>query len=137
MDRKFATFAATSTKNLVNSLHHLFSFTLLAAESFFHTLAVSTEFCPQVINSNLKIINWKKNRDGFQCQHQDVVDWCGSSLSILRTEGWYGICRPAAEIRSSYFARKFDPIINQKVVSLAEEQSYKEEIEKGESFDAY
>ncbi len=75
--------------------------------------------------------------DGFQCQHQDVVDWCGSSPSILRTEDWDGIRWPAAEIRSSYFARKFDPIIDQKVVSLAEEQSYKQEIEKDESFDAY
>ena len=46
--------------SLLNGLNAIFNYTLLPAESFFHTTLRNSRFCPTYLNNNLRITNWKR-----------------------------------------------------------------------------
>ena len=63
---------------LLAPLRHYFSYTLLPAESFFHTVLMNSKFCDRTANGNLRLVNWQRTR-GCRCQQKAIVDWCGCS----------------------------------------------------------
>ena len=60
-----------------------FDFSLLSAESFFHTVLFNSPLCYTFSNNNLRLVNWRR-KEGCKCQYKDVVDWCGCSPMIYR-----------------------------------------------------
>ncbi|XP_070379773.1 xylosyltransferase 2 isoform X4 [Dermacentor albipictus] len=98
---------------LLQGLKALFRHTLLPAESFFHTALQNSIFCGTVADQNLRLVNWKR-RQGCQCQHRHVVDWCGCSPNVFRTDDWLRI--QATRDRPVFFARKFESSVSRKVL---------------------
>lgn len=98
---------------LLQGLKALFRHTLLPAESFFHTVLQNSIFCGTVADQNLRLVNWKR-RQGCQCQHRHVVDWCGCSPNVFRTDDWPRI--QATRDRPVFFARKFESSVSRKVL---------------------
>ncbi|KAJ8957493.1 hypothetical protein NQ318_020520 [Aromia moschata] len=91
----------------------IFKHTLLPAESFFHTALRNSKFCDTYIDNNLHVTNWKRKL-GCKCQYKHVVDWCGCSPNDFTPDDWPRILSTIS--RQLYFARKFEPIINQAVI---------------------
>ncbi|CAG9858898.1 unnamed protein product [Phyllotreta striolata] len=98
---------------LIAGLLRIFKHTLLPAESFFHTALRNSIFCDTYIDNNLHVTNWKRKL-GCKCQYKHVVDWCGCSPNDFRPDDWFKIQNTLS--KRVYFARKFEPIINQAVV---------------------
>lgn len=98
---------------LVSGLLKIFKHTLLPAESFFHTALRNSKFCNSYVDNNLHVTNWKRKL-GCKCQYKQVVDWCGCSPNDFRPEDWARIQN--TQSRQLFFARKFEPVINQAVV---------------------
>ncbi|XP_002007843.3 xylosyltransferase oxt [Drosophila mojavensis] len=103
---------------LLQALLHLFRHTLLPAESFFHTVLRNTQHCGTYVDNNLHVTNWKR-KQGCKCQYKHVVDWCGCSPNDFKPEDWPRLQSTAS--KSLFFARKFEPIINQAVLLQLEE----------------
>jgi protein xylosyltransferase len=114
LSRKFvAHVAAKEPDELVSGLRQVFRHTLLPAESFFHTVLRNTHFCDSYVDNNLHVTNWKRKL-GCKCQYKHVVDWCGCSPNDFRPDDWPRIQTTSS--RHLYFARKFEPIINQAIL---------------------
>lgn len=112
---------AESTKlndQLISGLLIIFNHTLLPAESFFHTALRNSKFCGTYVDNNLHVTNWKRKL-GCKCQYKHVVDWCGCSPNDFTPDDWLRIQN--TEARQLFFARKFEPIINQAVVLQLEQ----------------
>lgn len=103
---------------LLIGLLRIFNHTLLPAESFFHTVLRNSQFCHTYVDNNLHVTNWKR-RLGCKCQYRHVVDWCGCSPNDFKSEDWPRLL--ATEHKQLFFARKFEPIVNQAVITLLEE----------------
>ncbi|BFF99022.1 xylosyltransferase oxt [Drosophila madeirensis] len=106
---------------LLQALLKLFRHTLLPAESFFHTVLRNTHHCHTYVDNNLHVTNWKR-KQGCKCQYKHVVDWCGCSPNDFVPDDWPRLL--ATEQKSLFFARKFEPIINQAVLLQLEEWLY-------------
>lgn len=120
LSRDFARYV-TEGKNedpLVSGLLVIFRQTILPAESFFHTVLRNSEFCNSYVDNNLHVTNWKR-RLGCKCQYKQIVDWCGCSPNDFKPEDWTKL--QGTEAKQFYFARKFEPIINQEVILQLEE----------------
>uniref|UniRef100_A0A6G1S934 protein xylosyltransferase n=1 Tax=Aceria tosichella TaxID=561515 RepID=A0A6G1S934_9ACAR len=104
--------------SLVNSLLQVFNFTLLPAESFFHTLAKNSEFCDNLVDNNLRITNWHR-KQGCKCRHDDVVDWCGCSPRVYRWPDRQRLKQTTLN-PSLFFSRKFDPTVSAGIIGFAE-----------------
>lgn len=103
---------------LLTGLLRIFDHTLLPAESFFHTVLRNSQFCHTYVDNNLHVTNWKR-RLGCKCQYKHVVDWCGCSPNDFKSEDWPRLL--ATENKQLFFARKFEPIVNQAVILHLEE----------------
>lgn len=122
MSRNFVEYVANSKPDsLVTSLLKLFKYTLLPAESFFHTVLRNSKFCNTYIDNNLHVTNWKRKL-GCKCQYKAVVDWCGCSPNDFKLEDLNRI-RNTAD-RNLFFARKFEPVIDQRIIDKVEEWLY-------------
>ncbi|KAJ8684173.1 hypothetical protein QAD02_019965 [Eretmocerus hayati] len=108
---------------LVDGLLRIFRYTLLPAESFFHTVLRNSRFCDTYIDNNLHVTNWKRKL-GCKCQYKAVVDWCGCSPNDFKVEDLSRI-KNAAE-KNLFFARKFEPIIDQRIIDAVENWLYPE-----------
>lgn len=119
LHRDFCAYVALPEREdqLLRGLKDLFRHTLLPAESFFHTVLQNSAFCNTVVDNNLRLVNWKR-RQGCQCQHRHVVDWCGCSPNVFRPDDWARI--QATRDRAVFFARKFEPVVSQRVVDKLE-----------------
>lgn len=114
LSRKFVQYVADPLPDdLISGLLKIFKHTLLPAESFFHTALRNSKFCDTYIDNNLHVTNWKRKL-GCKCQYKHVVDWCGCSPNDFRPEDWSRIQNTLS--RQLYFARKFEPIVNQAVI---------------------
>ncbi|XP_077526225.1 xylosyltransferase oxt isoform X1 [Haemaphysalis longicornis] len=116
LHRDFCSYVALPTHRkdpLVQGLRALFRHTLLPAESFFHTVLQNSLFCRTVADQNLRLVNWKR-RQGCQCQHRHVVDWCGCSPNVFRPDDWPRI--QATRDRPVFFARKFESVVSRRVL---------------------
>ncbi|XP_063241407.1 xylosyltransferase oxt [Bacillus rossius redtenbacheri] len=112
---------AARTDPLIVGLNTVFKYTLLPAESFFHTVLRNSNFCNSYVDNNLHVTNWKR-RLGCKCQYKHVVDWCGCSPNDFKVEDWPKL--QITENRQLFFARKFEPIINQGIINQLEEWLY-------------
>lgn len=103
---------------LLNGLDIIFQHTLLPAESYFHTVLRNSRFCNTYVDNNLHVTNWKRKL-GCKCQYKHVVDWCGCSPNDFKPEDWPRIQN--TQDRQLFFARKFEPIINQEILNRVEQ----------------
>lgn len=103
---------------LIRGLLTIFHHTLLPAESFFHTALRNSQFCNTYVDNNLHMTNWKR-RMGCKCQYKHVVDWCGCSPNDFKPDDWPRL--QATEVKQLFFARKFEPIVNQAIILKLEQ----------------
>lgn len=118
LSRSFVEYVTIENDPLIDGLLKVFHHTLLPAESFFHTALRNSRFCNTYVDNNLHVTNWKR-RLGCKCQYKHVVDWCGCSPNDFRPEDWPRLL--STEAKQLFFARKFEPIINQAVILQLEE----------------
>lgn len=114
----FVSYVIGKRDELLAGLDVIFKHTLLPAESFFHTALRNSQFCHTYVDNNLHVTNWKRKL-GCKCQYKHVVDWCGCSPNDFRTEDWPRIQN--THNRQLFFARKFEPIINQEIITRVEQ----------------
>ncbi|XP_026762839.2 xylosyltransferase oxt [Galleria mellonella] len=114
----FVSYVTGDRDELLAGLDIVFQHTLLPAESFFHTVLRNSRFCNTYVDNNLHVTNWKRKL-GCKCQYKHVVDWCGCSPNDFKTEDWPRIQN--TRDRQSFFARKFEPVINQQIITRVEE----------------
>ncbi|XP_039755431.1 xylosyltransferase oxt [Pararge aegeria] len=114
----FVSYVIENHDKLLAGLDVIFKHTLLPAESFFHTALRNSQFCNTYVDNNLHVTNWKRKL-GCKCQYKHVVDWCGCSPNDFRTEDWPRIQN--TQNRQLFFARKFEPIINQEIITRVEQ----------------
>ncbi|XP_043284681.1 xylosyltransferase oxt [Venturia canescens] len=138
LSRDFVEYVAKPNPDaLVAGLVEIFKYTLLPAESFFHTVLRNSRFCDTYVDNNLHVTNWKRKL-GCKCQYKAVVDWCGCSPNDFKLEDFARI-RNTAE-RNLFFARKFEPSIDQRIIDKVEEWLYPERANHSKSskgYDAY
>lgn len=115
---QYVTATGDNRDELIEGLLRIFHHTLLPAESFFHTALRNSEFCNTYVDNNLHVTNWKR-RLGCKCQYKHVVDWCGCSPNVFKAEDWQRLM--ATQGKELYFARKFEPIVNQAIILRLEE----------------
>lgn len=114
LSRKFVEYVTAEEKDeLIEGLLKIFRFTLLPAESFFHTAIRNSIFCDSYIDNNLHITNWKRKL-GCKCQYRHICDWCGCSPNDFKPEDWIRL--QATETKQLFFGRKFEPVVNQLVI---------------------
>ncbi|KAF5269987.1 hypothetical protein FQR65_LT05786 [Abscondita terminalis] len=102
LSREFVAYAASDEPDeLVQGLRIVFNYTLLPAESFFHTVLKNSKFCHTYVDNNLHVTNWKR-RLGCKCQYKHIVDWCGCSPNDFLPEDWLRIQN--TETRQIFFA---------------------------------
>jgi len=118
LNRNFANYVVNSNDELVTGLRKVFEYTLLPAESFFHTVLRNSEYCHSYIDNNLHLTNWKR-KQGCKCQYKHIVDWCGCSPNDFVPEDWNKLENTKA--RQIFFARKFEPIVHQGILNRVEE----------------
>ncbi|XP_055528233.1 xylosyltransferase oxt [Wyeomyia smithii] len=120
LSRDFARYVTEGRtgNELIEGLLVIFRQTILPAESFFHTVLRNSEFCNRYVDNNLHVTNWKRKL-GCKCQYKQIVDWCGCSPNDFKPEDWGKL--QGTEAKQFYFARKFEPIINQEVILQLEE----------------
>ncbi|XP_043503808.1 xylosyltransferase oxt [Polistes fuscatus] len=138
LSREFVEYISNpNPDSLVANLLKVFQYTLLPAESFFHTVLRNSRFCDSYVDNNLHVTNWKRKL-GCKCQYKAVVDWCGCSPNDFKLEDFSRI-RNTAD-RNLFFARKFEPIIDQRIIDRVEEWLYPEKANmtvRANSYDAY
>lgn len=115
---EYVTSYKSEPDELLTGLLRIFHHTLLPAESFFHTALRNSQFCDTYVDNNLHVTNWKR-RLGCKCQYKHVVDWCGCSPNDFKTDDWTRLV--ATYPKQLFFARKFEPIVNQDVILRLEE----------------
>ncbi|KRY88929.1 Xylosyltransferase oxt [Trichinella pseudospiralis] len=116
LHRSLVEYAVQEHDQLVVGLRQFFQNALLPLETFFHTLAQNSRFCDRIVNSNLKLTNWRRKR-GCNCQHLQVVDWCGCSPNVFRMADWDRLQKVTRGSNGlHFFARKFDPLIDLRII---------------------
>ncbi|VVC86735.1 unnamed protein product [Leptidea sinapis] len=115
---EFVSYVTGDKDELLRGLDVVFEHTLLPAESYFHTVLRNSKFCNTYVDNNLHVTNWKRKL-GCKCQYKHVVDWCGCSPNDFKTEDWPKIQNTIN--RQLFFARKFEPIINQEIITRVEQ----------------
>lgn len=118
LSSEFVSYVTGKHDELLTGLDIIFQHTLLPAESYFHTVLRNSHFCNTYIDNNLHVTNWKRKL-GCKCQYKHVVDWCGCSPNDFRTDDWPRIQN--TQDRQLFFARKFEPIINQEIITRVEQ----------------
>ncbi|GAB6027222.1 hypothetical protein CHUAL_001512 [Chamberlinius hualienensis] len=117
LNREFCKYVTHSNNELVTGLKEVYKYTLLGAESFFHTVLRNSEMCNTFMDNNLHITNWQREI-GCRCQYKHVVDWCGCSPNAFKPKDWQRLKNSRGN--PLYFARKFEPIINQVIIDQLE-----------------
>lgn len=122
LNRNFIEYVSNSKPDeLVSGLLKVFKYTLLPAESFFHTVLRNSIYCDTYIDNNLHVTNWKRKL-GCKCQYKAIVDWCGCSPNDFKISDINKI-RNTID-KNLFFARKFEPIIDQKIINYIEDYLY-------------
>ncbi|XP_058802558.1 xylosyltransferase oxt isoform X3 [Phymastichus coffea] len=140
LSRDFVEYVSQSEPDpLIAGLLEIFRYTLLPAESFFHTALRNSRFCDTYIDNNLHVTNWKRKL-GCKCQYKAVVDWCGCSPNDFKLED-FGRIKGTAE-KNLFYARKFEPVIDQRIIDRVEQWLYPEKLNTtaaltGAGYDVY
>ena len=93
----------------LQEINKWFNFTLLPAESYFHTLMKTSKMCNTLVDNNLRVTNWNRAR-GCKCQYKHIVDWCGCSPNDFTP---FDIHKVFYVKRPVFFARKFEEVVSQ------------------------
>ncbi|XP_075420669.1 xylosyltransferase 1 isoform X2 [Tenrec ecaudatus] len=112
LNRKFVEYVTFSTDDLVTHMKQFYAYTLLPAESFFHTVLENSPHCESMVDNNLRITNWNRKL-GCKCQYKHIVDWCGCSPNDFKPQDFHRFQQTA---RPTFFARKFEAVVNQEVI---------------------
>ncbi|KAF2976770.1 hypothetical protein EK904_009297 [Melospiza melodia maxima] len=101
LNRKFVEYVTFSNDDLVTKMKRFYSYTLLPAESFFHTVLENSPFCDSMVDNNLRITNWNRKL-GCKCQYKHIVDWCG--------------CSPNDFKPADFHRFQFEAVVNQEII---------------------
>jgi protein xylosyltransferase len=112
LNRDFSEYLVSSDDKLLKAMKQMYAYSLLPAESFFHTMLRNGPKCQSFLRNNLRLTNWNRKL-GCRCQYRHIVDWCGCSPNDFKPED-------LPRLQSSgdrYFARKFEAVVNQEIVN--------------------
>ncbi|XP_037545626.1 xylosyltransferase 1 [Nematolebias whitei] len=113
LNRMFVEYVINSKDDLVTNMKQFYAYTLLPAESFFHTVLENSAHCESMVDNNLRITNWNRKL-GCKCQYKHIVDWCGCSPNDFKPADFH---RFQQTVRPTFFARKFEASVNQEIVN--------------------
>ncbi|CAF3656877.1 unnamed protein product [Adineta steineri] len=119
LNREFVHYITYGNDELINGLRHIFNYSLLPCETFFHTLLSNSIYCDTYIRNNLRRVHWNRQR-GCKCQHKHVVDWCGCSPLVYRSID-KTILNDTID-KPIFFARKFDASIDETIIDWLDEK---------------
>ncbi|CAG2159896.1 unnamed protein product, partial [Oppiella nova] len=134
LSREFCHYITYEDNELLRGLKQVFKYTLLPAESFFHTVLQNSEFCDTIVDNNLRLTNWRR-KQGCKCQYKHIVDWCGCSPNDFKTNDWPRLL--STQSKPLFFGRKFEAIVNQNIINRLEEIINKNFSHSAKSVDKY
>ncbi|KAM9045053.1 xylosyltransferase 2 isoform 2-T2 [Megaptera novaeangliae] len=85
LTRSFVEYVVYTDDPLVAQLRQFYTYTLLPAESFFHTVLENSPACESLVDNNLRVTNWNRKL-GCKCQYKHIVDWCGCSPNDFKPQ---------------------------------------------------
>ena len=74
LNKEFVSYIVNGNDTFINGLRTLYNYTLVPAESFFHTALRNSKFCQSLHKNNLRVENWKKHL-GCKSRYAAVMDW--------------------------------------------------------------
>ncbi|XP_076608009.1 xylosyltransferase 1-like isoform X2 [Chaetodon auriga] len=113
VNRPFVDYVVNSRDELVSSMKRFYAYTLLPAESFFHTVLENSAHCETMVDNNLRLTNWNRKL-GCKCQYKHIVDWCGCSPNDFKPSD---LPRFQQASRPTFFARKFEASVSQEIIN--------------------
>ncbi|XP_039979693.1 xylosyltransferase 1-like isoform X2 [Xiphias gladius] len=113
LNRPFVDYVVNSRDELVSNMKRFYTYTLLPAESFFHTVLENSPHCETMVDNNLRLTNWNRKL-GCKCQYKHIVDWCGCSPNDFKPPD---LPRFQQVSRPTFFARKFEASVSQEIIS--------------------
>ncbi|XP_053299768.1 xylosyltransferase 2 isoform X2 [Pleuronectes platessa] len=120
LTRRFVEYVINSQDDLVTGLKQFYSYALLPAESFFHTVLGNSHMCDSLVDNNLRVTNWNRKL-GCKCQYKHIVDWCGCSPNDFKPQD---LIRIQQLTRPTFFARKFESSVNQEAIDILDTHLY-------------
>ncbi|XP_072224663.1 xylosyltransferase 2 [Leuresthes tenuis] len=120
LTRHFVEYVMNSQDELVSGLKQFYTYALLPAESFFHTVLGNSHMCDSLVDNNLRVTNWNRKL-GCKCQYKHIVDWCGCSPNDFKPQD---LIRIQQLTRPTFFARKFESTVNQEAIDILDTHLY-------------
>ncbi|KTF98420.1 hypothetical protein cypCar_00015504 [Cyprinus carpio] len=120
LTHKFVEYVINSQDELVTGLKQFYTYALLPAESFFHTVLGNSHMCDTLVDNNLRVTNWNRKL-GCKCQYKHIVDWCGCSPNDFKPSD---LIRIQQLTRPTFFARKFESTVNQEAIEILDNHLY-------------
>ncbi|KAG7505398.1 xylosyltransferase 2 [Solea senegalensis] len=120
LTRRFVEYVINSQDDLVSGLKQFYSYALLPAESFYHTVLGNSHMCDSLVDNNLRVTNWNRKL-GCKCQYKHIVDWCGCSPNDFKPQD---LIRIQQLSRPTFFARKFESTVNQEAIEILDTHLY-------------
>ncbi|XP_005807072.1 xylosyltransferase 2 [Xiphophorus maculatus] len=120
LTRRFVDYVVGSRDQLVLGLKQFYTYALLPAESFFHTVLGNSHMCDTLVDNNLRVTNWNRKL-GCKCQYKHIVDWCGCSPNDFKPQD---LIRIQQLTRPTFFARKFESTVNQEAIDILDTHLY-------------
>ncbi|XP_065271941.1 xylosyltransferase 2 [Emys orbicularis] len=120
LTRSFVEYVVYTEDQLVSQLRQFYTYTLLPAESFFHTILENSHACETLVDNNLRVTNWNRKL-GCKCQYKHIVDWCGCSPNDFKPQDFLRLQQLS---RPTFFARKFESTVNQEVLEILDSHLY-------------
>ncbi|XP_051850284.1 xylosyltransferase 2 [Antechinus flavipes] len=120
LTRSFVEYVVYTDDPLVAQLRQFYTYTLLPAESFFHTVLENSPTCNTLVDNNLRVTNWNRKL-GCKCQYKHIVDWCGCSPNDFKPQDFLRLQQLS---RPTFFARKFESTVNQEVLEILDSHLY-------------
>ncbi|XP_068606122.1 xylosyltransferase 2 isoform X2 [Brachionichthys hirsutus] len=123
LTRRFVEYVINSQDALVSGLKRYYSYALLPAESFFHTVLVNSHMCDTHVDNNLRVTNWNRKL-GCKCQYKHIVDWCGCSPNNFKPQELVRFQMRQPMTRPTFFARKFESAVSQESIDIMDTLLY-------------
>ncbi|XP_029456472.1 xylosyltransferase 2 [Rhinatrema bivittatum] len=120
LTRTFVAYVIYTQDEMVAQLRQFYTYTLLPAESFFHTVLENSRACDTLVDNNLRVTNWNRKL-GCKCQYKHIVDWCGCSPNDFKPQDFLRLQQLS---RPTFFARKFESTVNQEVLDILDSHLY-------------
>jgi protein xylosyltransferase len=118
--RNYSRYLVTDRSRFLTGLKRYYEFSLLPAESFFHTVLRNGPMCETFVKTNLRVTNWNRKL-GCRCQYKHIVDWCGCSPNDFLSKDLGRLQSPGDH---HFFARKFEAIVNMDVINRLDSHLY-------------